>query len=204
MGAWTLSAVPPVAGERGQRLWRKDKDRWETLPNPFGQGDLYVAGRYLRAGRLLATCWQGAFEYDAKTDNWVCLHDARDLIAGFDASGRRVLCAPDAVGLLYVYEGDPLSAGPVTDKALVARFAELLALMDDPSWQVRTKATREVQEMGDQAADLLKSALKRADLPAEVRDRLEPILKGLGTEEKLSQKNLFTRMHPPLTPEKGD
>ncbi|MFB3892824.1 MAG: hypothetical protein ACE15C_12455 [Phycisphaerae bacterium] len=198
LGRLTLAALPAAGDERAGRLWRKGEDGWEPLANPFGQGDVLATSRCVRAGRLLVTCWQGAFEYDAATGDWTCLHDGRDLIAGFDAAGRRILCTPDATGIVYVFDGDPFTALPGQDPAVAKRFAELLKLMDDPDWQVRVKATQEVKDMGDKAATLIKSALRRDDLPAEVRSRLEPLLKGMGAEGGAARTNLFSRMHPPL------
>jgi hypothetical protein len=202
LGSQQLSAIPATGEARCGRLFRKRSDNWEPMPNPFGPGELGVTPRCARAGRLLVTCWQGAFEYDPAGDEWVCLHGGRDLAAWFDAAGRRVLATTDPVGQLFVYEGDPFAARPPPDTAVAVRFGQLLQQMDDASYQVRTKATQEVFALGEPSAGLIRATLRRADLPAEVRDRLESALRDLNVMERLPRTNLFSQMHPPLAPPK--
>jgi HEAT repeat protein len=57
--------------------------------------------------------------------------------------------------------------------------AKLLALLDDDNFDVREKATHDLAGLGKAAEPFLQAALKKTDLSAEVKERIQRVLTAL-------------------------
>jgi hypothetical protein len=64
------------------------------------------------------------------------------------------------------------------------RFAGLLKKLESDQFREREEATRELKKLGDSAEPALREALKR-NFPLETRRRLQALLDGLDTGERL-------------------
>jgi len=190
-GPWTLAMV----GGRTRRIYRKENGQWHPLVNPFGPGTLQGTRQMIRKDRMLVSCNNlGVLEYDITNDRWVLLHDNSSFHARFDTQGRRLLVNDS--GFILALVGDPFKPAGKADVKEMARFSELLKLMDSDKWRVRDKASTEMKKIAKTMRRRLEAALKRADLSLEVRSRVKYILRETGSAEKVKMVSLFEKMHP--------
>jgi WD40 repeat protein len=104
---------------------------------------------------------------------------------GYRAIGRVIAAGPQAVDVLR--ERLEKSAG-VDGK----RIADLIADLDADEFDVREKATKELQAIGTRAVPALKKALAGSP-SAEVRQRAETLLKKLDGPEAVGQQQRVSR-----------
>jgi WD40 repeat protein len=90
--------------------------------------------------------------------------------------------------LVQLTQDDP-SAVPFLKKRLppdspvpVSRIAALIKELDNEKFQVRDKATRELQALGDRAEDALRQAMKRPDASLEFVRRVEKLVRILDAQ----------------------
>lgn len=208
---------------------RKDGNAWKLMDIPFVRADrpdqfgrmerlplLGVVGRCVRGGRLLVSCDKGVFEQDLRTGRWAFVAADPGLLAYFDDQGRRVLVAEDAVGQIFLFDGETMDlsapAAPAEEN-LAARIADLLAGMDDDEWIRREQATREalnlVSRRGQEAIDILQRPDAAEKYSPEARARVAYVLREAGPEPsdpgqtaaavlagRAMGNSLLERMHP--------
>ncbi|HEY7315458.1 MAG TPA: sigma-70 family RNA polymerase sigma factor [Gemmataceae bacterium] len=99
--------------------------------------------------------------------------------------------AAESYGCMNALIASPAQAVPFLGgklKAVVAvdaeRFAGLLKKLESDQFREREEATRELKKLGDSAEPALREALKR-NFPLETRRRLQALLDGLDTGERL-------------------
>jgi hypothetical protein len=116
---------------------------------------------------------------DQRDALWSSLRDA-DAGKAFPALGTLAAAPEEAAAFL----GEQLRSIRLPDPA---RMARLLAQLDDESFAVREKASRQLEQLGDLAEPAMREALKKTE-SAEVRKRLRGILEkleGPGTGDRL-------------------
>ena len=196
-GLWTLANVPGPNQEYDYgTLYRMDEDGWRFFPDPFGRNTT-VRGfpRMFWKDRMMVLSDGDLCEYDVVKDRWAYLTPGawRPM---FDASGRRIMVVPGAV---MVLEGDPFV---ILDRPAVEvdQMSDLLKLMDDDNWRVRTDATAELKRKYKDRPARLMAALGNKNLSPEVSARLNQVLYELrengGIMGSMPVESLFRRMHP--------